>query len=66
MTAIIIKGSKLIVYRHWLIQSHKHPKMPPAITIATVSLITNCASSGVATSFVQVYVFAELLLKLPE
>lgn len=66
MTAIIIKGSKLIAYRHWLIQSHKHPKLPPTITIATVSLITNCASSGVATSFVHVYVFAELLLKLPE
>lgn len=45
--AIIIKGSNLMAYRHWLLQSHKHPKMPPAITIAT--LITNSVSSGVAT-----------------
>lgn len=33
--ALIIKGSNLIVYRHWLLQSHKHPKAPPPITIAT-------------------------------
>ena len=65
MLAIIIKRSNLIAYRHCLLQSHKHPK-PPSITIATLSLITNCESSSIASSFVQVYVFAELLLKLPE
>lgn len=47
--AIIIKGSNLIAHRDWLLQSHKHPKMPPAITIATLLLITNSVSSGVAT-----------------
>ena len=63
--AIIIKGSNLIAYRHWLLQSHKHPKMSPAITIATLLLITNSVSSGVATCLGRVLCFCRTTAQTP-
>lgn len=63
--AIIIKGSNLIAHRHWLLQSHKHPKMPPAITIATLLLITNSVSSGVTTCLGRVLCFCRTVAQTP-